>query len=517
MIYRFGTHRLDPDRFELLRNGEAVAAEPQVLQLLLHLVRHRDRMVSKDEIVEAVWNGRAVSDASISSRVRLARTALGDDGGRQEFIRTVHGRGFRFVAPVSEEAPAAGTGPAADPEPPREAAHGRPSIAVLPLQAVGLAAERAVIADAISHDVIQALSRLRWLAVIARGSSFRFRSLAPDPGEIGAALGVRYVLFGLIEAHGAHLSATLELADSAGGTVLWADRLTVAADAVEDLRARIVTHVVSALDAYVPLNEAMAARLGSTEHLDAWANYHLGLQHMYRFTAADNARATGYFERAVALDPGFARAHGGLSFTRFQDAFLRYARDPVVAAMEARRHAERGLELDPLDPFVCLTMGRSFWLGDELEAAAGWLDRATELNPNYAQGFYSRAFTAMLAGDHATSEAGVASALRLSPLDPLRYGMLGTRSQLLIQAGRYGEAADWGDRAAASPGAHFLISMIALVANALAGRDGQARRWLADIRARRRDASAQHFFAAFPIHDPAARKLILQALAKFGL
>lgn len=238
---------------------------------------------------------------------------------------------------------------------------------------------------------------------------------------------------------------------------------------------------------------------------------------MYRFTAADNVQATRHFEQAVALDPRFARAHGGLSFTRFQDAFMRYARDPGAAAQEARRHAERGLALDPLDPFVCFNMGRVFWLVDQLDAAAGWLERATALNPNYAQGYYSRAFTAMLAGDHAISDEGVCAALRLSPLDPLRYGMLGTRSLALTQAGRYGEAADWGDRAAAAPGAHFLISMIALVANALSGRDGQAQRWIEDVWRRRPDASAQHFFAAFPIHDSVARKQILSALARFGL
>src|SRR4051794_23411879 len=115
--YQFGTFRLDPDRFELLRHGEPVPLEPQVFQLLLHLVQHRDRMVSKDEIIAVVWEGRAISDDSISSRVRLARSALGDDGTRQAFIRTVHGRGFRFIAPVVEEgAPAAVETIAPEPE-----------------------------------------------------------------------------------------------------------------------------------------------------------------------------------------------------------------------------------------------------------------------------------------------------------------------------------------------------------------------------------------------------------------
>ena len=528
MQYLFGSFRLDPARFELLQDGDPVSIEPQALQLLLHLVQNRDRMVSKDEVVEVIWNGRAISDASISSRISLARGAIGDDGGRQAFIRTVHGRGFRFVAPVEEVQGCAAeavtvsvtasvapsvTAAAAEPAAPAQ----KPSIAVLPLRPLNVSPERAVMADAISHDVIQAISRLRWLTVIARGSSFWFRDAIPDVAEIAAALNVRYVLTGMIEAEAGRLAATLELTDGPSGAVVWADRLTVAAEAVQELRAQIVIHLVAALEVYIPLNEAMAAKLGSTDQLDAWASYHLGLHHMYRFSQRDNARATALFERAVSLDPQFARAHAGLSFTRFQDCFMRYEGTPEAMASAARHHAERGLELDPLDPFINFNMGRSFWLTDEPNTAALWLDRATQLNPNYAQGFYARAFTAMLVGEQAHVDRGIDAAVRLSPLDPLLYGMLGVRALALMQAGRHDEAADWADRAAAAPGAHFLIAMIALVANGLAGREAQAQHWLSIVRRRRPGANAHHFFAAFPIHDPAARRRLGDEIRRRGL
>ncbi len=122
---------------------------------------------------------------------------------------------------------------------------------------------------------------------------------------------------------------------------------------------------------------------------------------MYRFNRKDNAAAAGLFERAITLDPGFARAHAGLSFVHFQTAFLRQTDDLSGEIGLARSCAQRGIELDPLDPFVNFTMGRSFWLEGDLESSLGWLERATSLSPNYAQGIYARAWTETLAGQGA--------------------------------------------------------------------------------------------------------------------
>jgi TolB-like protein len=520
MAWIFGDFRLDPERFELSRGSEPVRLEPQVLSLLCHLVRHRDRMVTKDEIVENIWHGQSVSDASISSRIRSARQAVGDDGQRQAMIRTVHGRGFRFVAEGVEtahtaQAPAQVAAPT--PRPDHDGAlTGRPSIAILPFRPLAIGPELAILADAIPYEIIQALSRLRWLAVIARGSSFRFRKPDPDLELVATALGARYVLSGIIEANGRGLAVTLELSDSSTNEVIWGDRLVAPLDAIDDLRSRIVTHLVTALDVYIPLNEARTAQMATIETLDAWANYHLGLQHLYRFTATDNQRARDHFERAVAQDPRFARAHAGLSFTSFLEAFLHLGPDVKHATRAARHHAEQGLELDPLDPFANFTMGRSHWLTHDLDAAAGWLDRATELNPNYAQGFYSSAMTSMLTGNMAATEIGLDMALQLSPLDPLLYGMHGVRSQMFMQTGDYAAAARWGDRAAAKPGAHYLIAMIAMVANGLAGRHDTAARWRQTVRLRKPDASAAHYLAAFPTRDTGSRSRIADMLRRQG-
>ena len=515
MAWIFGDFRLEPERFELSRGVEPVRHEPQVLAILVHLVRNRDRVVSKDEIAGAVWHGRTVSDASISSRIRSARKAVDDDGADQAIIRTVHGRGFRFVAEVVD-IPAAQATVARDIAETTGLLTGRPSIAVLPFRPLAMAPELAILADAIPYEIIQALSRLRWLAVIARGSTFRFRQPEPDLDLVATALGVRCVLSGIIEASARGLAVTLELSDSSTSEVIWGDRLAAPLDGIDDLRSRIVAHLVTALEVYIPLNEARTAQLCGLEAPDAWANYHLGLQHLYRFTDNDNAHAKAHFEWAVTLDPRFARAHAGLSFSSFLDAFLHLTPDVAAATRAARRHAERGLELDPLDPFANFTMGRSHWLTHDLDAAAGWLDRATTLNPNYAQGFYSSALTSMLMGNETATETGVDKALQLSPLDPLLYAFHGVRAQMLMQTGDFQSAARLGDKAATTPGAHYLIAMIALAANGLAGRPDQAARWRREVRRRKADVTAAQYFAAFPTRDPASRSRVAAVLRRHG-
>lgn len=514
MTWVFGDFRIDPELFQLSRSGQPVRVEPQVLSLLIYLIRHRNRLVTKAELVAAIWQDRAISDASISSRIKSARHTIDDDGRRQGVIRTVHGRGFRFVADVTGTmAQVARNVKTEQPDHPT----GRPSIAILPFQPLGTAPDLSILCEAIPHEIIEALSRLRWLAVIARGSTFHFRHANADMEQVASTLAARYLLSGIIESRDRKIAVTLELTDTNSREVLWADQLLGTPCEVEDLRTRIVVHLVSALETRIPFHEAQIARLSGPEGLDAWGNYHLGLRHLYRFTASDTVLAQTCFEKAIKADPRFARAHAGLSFTSFLDAFLRLGPDRSAAVHATRRHAERSLELDTLDPFANFTMGRSYWLTNEPEVAAEWLKRATDLNPNYAQGFYAIAFTAMLTGDSAATFPALDTSVHLSPLDPLIYGVHGVRAQMLIQQGDYEAAAGWADRAATAPGAHYLIAMIALAANGLAGRHEQAGRWRRETHRLKRGAKATDYFAAFPTRHTQSREKIAAELHRHGL
>lgn len=520
MLYVFDDCQLDTGKLELRRNGEEVSLEPQVFALLSLLVENRERLLTKDELIEKIWDGRIVSEAAVSSCIKSARRAVGDDGTSQRIIRTVHGRGFRCIADVKPTAsmPVAPAPADDDPDTVAERARdGKPSIAVLPFRLLGCADAFAAIADAVPHELITALSRLRWLFVIARGSTFRFRSVDPDVAEVGKALRVRYCLSGIVEVFGTAITISVELSDTRSGGVIWAERFSSRIDDVHDIRAEIVANIVSALEMHIPANEARRAQLAVPENLDAWSAYHLGLQHMYRFNKKDNEVAEALFSRAVANEPGFARAHAGLSFTHFQNAFLRQTDDTARQIDRARACAERSVELDPLDPFANFTMGRSFWLSSDLDGSLAWLDRAVSLSPNFAQGLYARAWTDTISGRGQDGRALADAAMALSPLDPLLYAMQSTRALSFVVDGHYERAVDWADRGARAPGAHFLIAMIAVVVHALAGDREKAGAWARQVKSRRPDATSAHFFRAFPFEDERLRRDIAAALARQGI
>jgi TolB-like protein len=513
VLYRFATFELDTPREELREGGVVRPLERQVFALLALLVEHRERLVSKDELLEKVWDGRIVSEAAIASRVKSARQALGDDGKTQRFLKTIHGRGFRFVAEVRVEHD---VGLPGEPAPSGSDTPGRPSIAVLPLQRIADAGPWGALADALPHELIADLSRLRWLFVTARGSSFRFRSAEFDVREVGRLLGVRYCLSGSLEVTGSRIQVTVDLTDTKSGEVVWAERFPGRLDDVHTIREQIRARILSALEIRIPSHEAAKARLAGTEHLDAWSAYHLGLQHMYRFNRRDNAEAAAMFARALERDPAFARAHAGLSFVHFQNAFLRLTNDLSGETALARRHAERAVEIDALDPFANFTMGRTFWLDGNLDDSLGWLERSTTISPNYAQGIYARAWTDALAGRSLEGRGHVDLAMQLSPLDPLFYAMLGTRAFTHMTLGEDDAAAEWAERAARSPGAHVLIAMIAVATQDLAGRAERAGAWAANVRERSPALTQEDFFRSFPMKLPDTKSRVAAALSRHG-
>src|SRR5215831_12443024 len=236
MVLAFGDHRLDIERRELRRGTELIDLEPKVFDLLAFLLQHRDRVVTKDDLLQGVWGGRIVSESTLTTRINAVRRALGDDGATQRLVRTFTRKGVRFVGEVSEH--------------PGQAAQtsDKPSIAVLPFANLSGDPEQDYFVDGMVEDIITALSRIRWLVVLARNSSFSYKGQSPDVRKVGRELGVRYVLEGSVRKSGNRLRISGKLIDAATGAHLWADRFNGSLEDVFELQDRIASNVAGVIE-----------------------------------------------------------------------------------------------------------------------------------------------------------------------------------------------------------------------------------------------------------------------------
>lgn len=508
MLYRVGHYLLDLRKFEVRKDDRVLSAEPQVLALLFLLVENRDRLVSKDELIASVWGGRAVSDTAISSRIKSARHLLGDDGEAQRLIRTVHGKGYRFVGEASAQNDEASATPV-------ERSGTKPSIAVLPFDCDD--PQLSIISDGVPHDLIVGLCRLRSLSVIARGSSFRFRGWSRNLAPVRDTLGVSYCLNGTVHRVGHKVAVAVELIDTRAHTVIWGDLYEGDLDDLQEVRECILAQVICTLELQISCHEAERARGRSPENLDAWSCYHLGLQHIFRFNRSDNDQGLHFLEQAAALDPRSSHAQAGISFARFQNAFMRYSEDAGEEIRLSRRAAETALDLDEQNPAAHLMFGRSLWLEGEIENSVPWIERAIALSPSYAQAIYSRAWTDMVLSQGEAGQRNARTALGLSPIDPLRYAMIAIDGFTETALGDKPTGAALVERAAREPRAHVMIAVMATICQVWAGNEERTRYWTNEVKSRGPNVTGEVFLTSFPFKEGPLRKRVTDALAIAGI
>jgi len=392
----------------------------------------------------------------------------------------------------------------------------RPSLAVMPFHALPDRREGAgETADGLTHDIITRLAKLRNFFVIAEGSVFALGGRRLGPEEAGRRLNVEYVASGSLRRRSGRLAVSVELTETATARILWAEDFDRKRDdlflIMDDIGNQIVASIASEIEA-VERNRAV---LKPPDSLDAWQAYHRGLWHMYRFTHFENETARQFFEMAVRLDPTFARAHAGLSFTYWQSAFQNWG-DRRQHAARALESAGRGLIVDEHDPAAHWAMGRALWLSGRHDEAIGELRQTVDLSPNFALGHYTLAFVHSQSGDPLSAIEAADHSRLLSPFDPLLFGMLGSRSMAHVRLRQFDEAATWSAKAAMQPNAHVLILAIAAFCHALAGRIEEARAYAAAIRKVRPGFTVDDYLKAFQFSADAAL-LFRKAAEKVGL
>jgi len=372
----------------------------------------------------------------------------------------------------------------------------RASIAVMPfVEGSGATAAPGGLAGGLAHDVITRLAKLRSLFVIAQGTVFALSERSVGPEEAGRMLNVDYVVSGSLQRRGNRLAVSVELTETRTLRIIWAEVFDQKADDALLVLDEIGNKIVASIANEIETVERNRAILKPPSSLDAWEAHHRGLWHMYRFNKADNELARQFFEVAVRLDPTFARAYAGLSFTHFQNAFQGWAkREPEIERAFAT--AGQSLMVDDRDPAAHWAMGRALWLRGRQDQAVIELEQTIDLSPNFALGHYTLAFVHSQGGDPRAAVGFSDHSRRLSPFDPLLFGMLGARAMALVRLQQFDEAADWGVKAAARPNAHVHILAIAAYSLALAGRLDEARFHMAEIRRRFPTYRVDDFLAA---------------------
>lgn len=481
--YSFGDFVLDPDRRELTSSSGPIAVGPQVFDLLIYLVRTHERVVAKDDLLQAVWGGRIVSESTLTTHINAARKAIGDSGSEQRLIRTVARKGFRFVGEVREVASSPGaSAPTTQTGTSNETAGGepararKPSIAVLPFLNLSGDPSQDYFADGVVEDIIIALSRIRWLFVIARNSSFTYKGRTVDVKQVGRELSVRYVLEGSVRKAAAQVRITGELIDATTGRHVWAGRFESALDDLFELQDQLTTSVVGTIAPQLELAEIERAKRKPTESLGAYDYYLRGMADFYQGTRDSLDRAVSLFHRAIELDPAYASAYGMAAFCCYWRKISGWMSDQTREIAEGARLARRAVELGKDDAVALTRAGHALGhFGGSLDDCIALLDRALVLNPNLAATWYLSGFQRISRGEPDDAIERFEHAMRLSPVDPEMVRMQTGMTMCHLFARRFEPASAWAEKASREQPSFLLAFSIIAAAHALAGRMDEAQ------------------------------------------
>jgi len=470
---RFGECVLDLDRAELRRGGEPVPLEPQAMRILAELIDQRGRVVAKTELLDSVWGDRFVSESALTTQIKALRRAVGDTGRDQAVVKTVHGRGYMFIADVHDDS-LGPEGPGGDGRP-------HPVIAVLPFGNLSPDPGRDHVADGLTHDVITALSKHRWLRVLTRATTSSFADQPDAMTRLRDELYVGYLVEGTVRLDGERMRVSVTLTDTADGTVRWAERYDRQIDDLFDILDQITDVIVATIEPEVGYAER--DRIGRRPRTDlrAWDLFHLGIGHFFRFTAEDNLEAQRLLVRCRQLDPSFGDAHAWWAYAVVL-GMVYWDTDPDPEVLDAALAAtKRALDTDDHNAVFHMLRGRVQLARREYDHALVENRRAIELNPTFAAAFCGLGDSLCYEGRYDEAIAQFSRSIELGTHDPQRWAFLSYGALALLFAHRFDEAIEWAERAAAIPNCQYWTTAHRVVALAHLGRTDEAQQAVAQL------------------------------------
>ena len=471
MVFRFESCFVDEDRCELRRAGKRVSLEPQVLGILVYLLKNRARVVSRDDLIASVWNGRVVSDSTLSSRINAVRHAIGDSGARQHLVRTVTRTGYRFVGAVTEQTF-------------EERKHGddvasrrieKPSIAVIPFANLSGDDDQDRFILGIAEELIATLTRFRQFSIVPRSVTHSCK----DAAQAALKSGARYVLEGALRKEGNRVRITVQLIDSSTMTLLWADRLDGHSRNPLNLQDRVVEHLVQAIVPTLEQSEHGRVKGRSLDELDAYSATLRGINNLHQWTKDGIDRALRLFRKATEIEPDFAAAYAMSSYCYVQRQAYGWLTDSSRDRMEGSRLARTAAELGAEDALSLTRAAHAITvLDDDLDAGAVLAERAIRLNPHLDVAWYVSGWTMLFAGKPEVACQRLRRAKQLSAHSRLAFKIDGAAAYAHLFCGRYDDAAAAASNALRARPNYLTAMRVAGASNVLAGRVEQGRQFI---------------------------------------
>lgn len=518
MLYKFDDFTFDAATQELQRDGATLHTEPQVLQLLHLLLSNHERLVPREEINDVVWKGRVVSDAALSSRIKVLRQLLGDDGRQQRLIRTVHRRGFRFVGELAAGPDESSADPSPETAEAKTPAGRRPAVLVLPFVNLSSDASQDYLVDGITTDIMGHLGKHRWLSVVARNTAFGYKGQTVDIRALGEQLDVGYVLEGSAQRSGDHVRVTVNLVEASGAQSLWTERFDRQFSDIfqlqDDITEKIVARLVPEIG-YAEQNRVLASR---PANLEAWDSFHLGTYHFFQFTGEDNLKAQQMFRRSCERDERFGDAWAWWAYAMVL-GMVYWDTPPTREYLdEALEACDRAIAIDGRNATFHALRARVLLARGEYDRAVEENNKAIELNPTLAVAYCALGDSLAYGGHYEESMAYFEKSIDLSPNDPQLWAFYTYGALALLFNRDFERALRWLDRARSIPNYQYWTTAHRVVALAHLGRHTEATAVADELRHEVPDVSLEFVREKlFYLKDPAQINLYLEGLSAGGI
>ncbi|MDJ0863868.1 MAG: winged helix-turn-helix domain-containing protein [Gammaproteobacteria bacterium] len=553
--FQVAGYRVEPSLLRVYGDGSEARLEAKAMQVLMHLVEHPGRVVSRAELEQQLWPGRIVTEDAVTNAVAKLRRAFGDDAHHPRFIETVPKSGYRLVAEVTQTAP---DDDQASPATDQTTANGRqrwrpglawvagalsvlllllaataflelngtgkrtgppladkPAVAVLPFENLGTRPEQDYFANGITADLITALSKVEGLLVIAPGSVFAYKDTEAQPGQISRELDVDYVVVGNVNRLGDHLRINVQLMETSVERALWGERYSGVMDDVFSIQDRLVSAVIAALQ--VQLAPAVRASLSRrpTASVAAYDHYLRGLEDIGSRAETRNLAARNQFRKAIALDPAFARAYTALALTYTREAIDGWTATPSVSLAQAEELMEEAFRIDSGLPQVYFVRSQIDLFRRRHLSAIEAAEHAIRIDPNYADAYALSAWILSYAGRPGEAAAALDKAMRLNPRPPASYFEVLGEIQF-VQA-RYRESSATFQRILDINPEYARARMWNAAALVRAGLTDKAEWEAAELLVASPDFALKRMEFAFPFKDQRTLESLLDGLKKAGL